>query len=88
MLCCLVCVTDSELCFAEQGKAPSFRLDKQALEATTTRQLQVKAGHAVRIQGSGLGMNPECKHNNSSQRLAMLLGCKVQVQGLRFRVRV
>ncbi|DBB05155.1 TPA: hypothetical protein ACH3X3_010403 [Trebouxia sp. C0006] len=24
----------------EQGKAPSFRLDKQALEATTTRQLQ------------------------------------------------
>jgi len=33
-------------------------LDKQALEATTTRQLQVKAGHVVRVQGSGLGFEP------------------------------
>ena len=103
MLCCLVCVTDSELCFAEQGKAHSFRLDKQALEATTTRQLQVKSVmllgckvqvqglrfrvRYVRVQGSGLGMKPECKHNSSSRRLAMLLGCQVQVLGLRFRVK-
>ena len=29
-------------CHAGQGKTPSFRLDKQALEATTTRQLQVR----------------------------------------------
>ena len=41
------------LCFAEQGKAPSFRLDKQALEATTTRQLQVWAGHVTRVQDLG-----------------------------------
>ncbi len=53
------------LCFAEQGKAPSFRLDKQALEATTARQLQVWAGHIPMVHGSGLGMNPKCKHSNS-----------------------
>ena len=43
---------------AEQSKVPSFRLDKQALEATTTRQLQVKPGHVLGVQGIGLGFEP------------------------------